>query len=77
VLGIKIRELRIEKNIKQVELAKLAGISNTYLSDIEKGRTLPSLKTLYKLASALNVDVDIFLDTNYVNYEQIFNQDSA
>lgn len=77
MLGIKIRELRIEKNIKQVELAKLAGISNTYLSDIEKGRTLPSLKTLYKLASALNVDVDIFLDTNYVNYEQIFNQDSA
>jgi len=62
-LGIsrKIREERLKRNLKQYQLANKANISNTYLSDIETGRTTPSLKTLKKIAKALDVDCSIFL----------------
>ncbi len=62
MLGTKIKKLRINKKIKQFELAKAAGISNSFLSDIENGRTMPSLKTLYKLADALDVSITVFLE---------------
>lgn len=64
-IGAAIKAVRLEKNLKQ---NKLAGISNTYLSDIETGRTAPSLKTLKKIMQALGVDIswDIFLKDNYV-----------
>ena len=60
-IGEKIKCERLKKSLKQYELAKKAGISNTFLSDIEVGRTSPSLKTLDKIAKALGVDIKIFL----------------
>lgn len=60
-IGEKIKEERIKKGLKQYELAEKAGISNTYLSDLEVGRTAPSIKTLDKLSKALEVDIKIFL----------------
>lgn len=60
-IGLKIKTIRISRKISQRKLAALAEISNTYLSDIEVGRTNPSLKTLEKLASALEIQVkDLF-----------------
>lgn len=60
-IGEKVRSERLNKSIKQKELAEMAGISNTYLSDIEVGRTTPSIKTLMKLAEALEVDCEVLL----------------
>lgn len=68
-IGRRIKELRREKELKQVELASKAGISNTYLSDIESDRTMPSLKTLIKISNALGVNTNIFLTNNYVKIE--------
>ncbi|MFZ2257026.1 MAG: helix-turn-helix transcriptional regulator [Clostridiaceae bacterium] len=60
-IGLKIKEIRVSKKISQRKLATLAGISNTYLSDIEVGRTNPSLKTMEKLAAALEIQIkDLF-----------------
>ncbi|WP_366922188.1 helix-turn-helix transcriptional regulator [Metallumcola ferriviriculae] len=61
-IGKKVRKERLKSNLKQYQLAKKANISNTYLSDIETGRTIPSLKTLKKLAEVLAVDCSIFLE---------------
>lgn len=55
-IGEKIKCERLKKSLKQYELAKKANISNTYLSDIEVGRTTPSIKTLNKIAKALEID---------------------
>lgn len=60
-IGEKIKKIRIKKGMKQYELAQKSGISNTYLSDLEVGRTTPSIKTLDKLSKALEVDIKIFL----------------
>lgn len=61
-IGHKIRDIRISKNITQKELAEAAGISNTYLSDIERMRTSPSIKTLGSIANSLGKDIKEFLD---------------
>ncbi|WP_446899266.1 helix-turn-helix domain-containing protein [Clostridium sp. LBM24168] len=60
-IGKKIKKTRMKKSMKQYELAQKAGISNTYLSDLEVGRTIPSIKTLDKLSKVLEVDIKIFL----------------
>lgn len=59
--GARVKEIRCRKGINQKKLAELAGISNSYLSDIEVGRTNPSLKTLFKIAKALGVDISTFV----------------
>jgi transcriptional regulator with XRE-family HTH domain len=45
-------------------LGEMIGISNTYLSDIEIGRTNPSIKTLKKIARGLEISyVELLRDT--------------
>ena len=46
--------------MKQYELAELAKMSNTFLSDIETGRSAPSIKTLEKIAKVLEIDIKEF-----------------
>ncbi|MBE3584743.1 helix-turn-helix domain-containing protein [Desulfofundulus thermocisternus] len=54
-LGDKIRILRSEKNLSLQELASRAGISLSYLSEIERGTVYPALSTLKRIAEALEV----------------------
>lgn len=54
-LGPTIRHFREERGYTLDELAHRAGISPSYLSEIERGHKRPSLKTLDKLCSALNI----------------------
>lgn len=59
--GKRVRALRAEKDWTLKELAAKAGISLGFLSDIERGRTNPSLDTLKALAEALSVDPQILI----------------
>ena len=47
-------EARNENNITQKELSKLTGITQSDISKIENGNANPSIKTLQKIAKALN-----------------------
>jgi len=63
-IGDNIRKYRKIKNITQKELGETIGISNTYLSDIETGRTNPSIKTLKKIAKGLEINyIELLKDT--------------
>lgn len=54
--GQKLRKLREDKKITQQELAeKLGYVTNSYISDMEKGAFIPSEEKLKKIAKALNV----------------------
>ncbi|SRR5690606_9230015 len=59
-IGSRIRNLRIAKDWKVSELAKKAYISQSYLSDIEKGRTAPSLDKLSSICEALGISLSEF-----------------
>ena len=59
VLGYKIRELRRNADLSQVELAKKAGIDQSDLSKIEKGLANPSIKQITRVLSVLNQKITI------------------
>ena len=56
-LGIRIRYLRKQKRMSQLDLALESGINRNYLSDLEKGRRNPTVLVLNKIAIALNIDL--------------------
>ena len=57
-LGDYIREQRSASDISLRQLAKLAGVSNPYLSQIERGLRRPSAEVLQQLAKALRVSAE-------------------
>jgi transcriptional regulator with XRE-family HTH domain len=52
-----LRAIRTKKAMSQEALAQLAGMSQTFLSNVENGKSDPSLNTLKRLAGALGVNV--------------------
>ena len=62
--GKKIRDLRIKKGMSLTKLAKVSGISKSYLSFIERGKqTNPSIEVIEKISKALSVDLQSLLTT--------------
>lgn len=59
-VGDRLRTLRQERGQSMRALARASGLSTNALSMIERGRTSPSVSTLYKLADALGVPVTAF-----------------
>ncbi|MDO4561418.1 MAG: helix-turn-helix transcriptional regulator [bacterium] len=54
--GTKVKDLRLVKRLSQQELASVAGISQTQLSRIEKGRGDTTTGILVAIAGALGLD---------------------
>ena len=53
--GLKVKELRQQKNFSQEKLALKSGLHRTYISDIERGSRNVSLKNIEKISKALGV----------------------
>ena len=51
--GRRVRQLRIEHDLTQEELAEAAGLHPTFVSNIERGYRVPTLPTVVRLASGL------------------------
>lgn len=56
-IGEKIKRCRKRKNMSQQEFAEFLGISQNYLSEIENGVHIPSLKKISQLAEKMNTTV--------------------
>lgn len=54
--GKKLREVRLQKNLSQGDIARILGVHRSYISGLERGRRNPSLLTVQKVAKALGVD---------------------
>lgn len=55
IVGEVISEFRKKKGVSQEVLSGLADIGRTHLSAIERGERKPTLETLYRISSALDV----------------------
>ena len=53
--GIHLKNIRVQKNITQEQLAHLCELDRTYISGIERGKRNISLINLYKIASSLDI----------------------
>jgi len=52
-----VRDLRLERNLSQRQLAARMQVPRTYISKIENGKAMPTLSSLERLAEALEVDI--------------------
>lgn len=57
-LGARIRERRERLNITVREFARRVGVSASLISQIERGRAMPSVGTLYAIANELELTFD-------------------
>jgi transcriptional regulator with XRE-family HTH domain len=61
-IGLKIREIRENKGMTIQELSDKLNIEYNNLIRIEKGRTNPTIGTLYKVSETLNVSIIELID---------------
>jgi transcriptional regulator with XRE-family HTH domain len=55
LVGDNVCRIRKEKGLTQEKLSELSGLSQQYISDLERGKRNPTIVTLYELAQALGV----------------------
>ena len=60
-LGAKIRYLRKQKGLTIAKLAEMSNIDDYFLGEIERAEKKPSLDTLSKLATALDLEMFLLL----------------
>ncbi len=63
LMGYRIRTLRHQRGLSVSELAAKAGVSSGIVSQIERGKANPSLKTLERIRSALDVTLSAILES--------------
>lgn len=56
-LGNNLKRIRKEKGISQGDIVRSLGMDRAFISNIENGKTNPTLATIAKLAKALGVSV--------------------
>lgn len=59
-VGERIACFRIERGLKVAELARRVGVTGSLISQIERGRSRPSISTLFLIGEALDVPIDAF-----------------
>lgn len=59
--GKNVKRIRTEKGISQGDIVRTLGFSRSFVSNIENGKTNPTLATMTKIAGALGVSVDELL----------------
>jgi len=63
VIGDRLRDLRVQKNLSQGYIEKRTGLLRCYISRVENGHTVPAIETLEKMARAMEVPLyQLFYD---------------
>ena len=54
-----IKKKRKEKGLTQTDLAEALGIKRQYISAIEQGKRVPTIKTLVRICEALELEIKV------------------
>lgn len=71
-VGNRLRQLREARKVSMRTLATMSGLSANALSMIERGKTSPSVSTLYRIADALTVPVTDFFGPDEARKRVVF-----
>jgi XRE family transcriptional regulator, regulator of sulfur utilization len=63
-IGQGIRNLRHRRKMTLLTLSRRCALSIPYLSDIERGRVAPAMKTLYRIADGFEVNIHTLIPLN-------------
>ena len=59
--GKRVREVRKAKGVSQEKLAEMAGIDRSYMGNIERGEKNITLKKIYEICDALQIDIKLLI----------------
>jgi transcriptional regulator with XRE-family HTH domain len=62
-IGERIKRLRLKKSMGLVEMGRHTGLSASFLSQLETGRVVPTLRNLARIAMVFNKDLSYFFET--------------
>lgn len=62
-IGERIKKLRLKRSMGLVELGRKTGLSASFLSQLETGRVVPTLRNLARLALVFEKDLSYFFDS--------------
>lgn len=62
-LGQRIKRLRLKRSMGLVELGKQTGLSASFLSQLETGRVVPTLRNLARISLVFGKDLSYFFDS--------------
>lgn len=65
LIGAQIARLRKDRQLTQERLAELIGVATETISRLERGVSIPSLKTLTRISQALHTHLKDILDFDY------------
>ena len=77
ILGRNLRRLRTRQGHSLDRLAKLSGVSRAMLSQIETGKSAPTISLLWKISTALGVPFATLLDSQKVHGTVILRRANA
>lgn len=64
LVGENCARIRKERSLTQEQLSELCGLSQQYLSDLERGKRNPTIVTIYEIAQALNTSHVVLVTPN-------------
>ena len=74
-LGSRIRAIRKERGLTLKELEKISGFSATHISEIERGKTSPTIGALVRIAQALGKETSFFLEEEQLSDVAVVRRD--
>jgi len=68
VIGERLKDIRSSRNLSLDETAKITGVSKPMLGQIERGQSIPTITTLWKIATGLKIPISSFLEEPQPEY---------
>lgn len=69
LVGENVRRLRLAAGLTQEQLAERSGLSQQYLSDLERGLRNPTIVSLWEIAAPLGVSPDKLIASDKLGAE--------
>ncbi len=60
-IGANLRKIRVQKKLRQEDVAEKANLSVNYVGAVERGERLPSLETFIMILNAIGTSADVVL----------------
>lgn len=71
-IGLRIKEIRVQRKMSQADLAVKANISLPHISDIENGKSTLRLPTFIRITEALQVSADALLRSDIPEVNNLY-----
>lgn len=75
IIGNRLKDIRNKRNLSLDEVARLTGVSKAMLGQIERGKSNPTVSTLWKIATGLKISFSLFIDEDQEDLKVIDQKD--